>query len=718
MAGYGQFCPIARASEVLAERWTPIIVRNLLLGCRTFNDIADGAPGLSRSLLSKRLRELERAGIILIRPKPTGRGSIYELTRAGRDLWPVIGSLREWGARWVELAPHHVDPGMVLWAWATSCLERDRLPEARVVVRFEAPSQPPSRRRGWLLVQNRDIEVCTTHPGFDEDLLVVVEDDEVLVRWHLGELRWEDAVACGAIRVEGPPALARALPTWHRPDRAPGDERRERLAEAGRRARAPVHAGTDGTPVPRFAGEVLTASDQGYDGARRVWNGAIDRHPRYILRCTDAHDVAAGVRFARDHDLRIAVRGGGHSFAGLAVCDGGVVIDASPMKGVHVDPAQRAVEAEPGVVWGELDAASQGFGLATTGGIVSGTGIAGLTLGGGLGWLMRRHGLTADNLLAAEVVTADGDIVTADAGEQPDLLWGLRGGGGNFGIVTRFRYRCHPVGEHVLAGPVLWSLDDAPDVLAAYAEVVATAPRELATMVILRHAPSAPFLPVELHRRPVCVIVMCFVGDLPTGERVMAPLRGLGSPLADLVDATPYTAFQASHDASAPPGWHYYGKSVQLGRLGPDAIDAVVDHAGRLPTDRSAVLLYHLGGAVADPHPGATAWPWRDTAHSLMISGAWLPSEPVGDETRTWARRFHTAMGPFERGVYVNFLDRDDHHRVAAAYGDETYRRLARLKARVDPDNVFRANHNILPSPAPARDSRGHADSLPGLPGP
>ncbi|MDP8949691.1 MAG: FAD-binding oxidoreductase [Actinomycetota bacterium] len=437
--------------------------------------------------------------------------------------------------------------------------------------------------------------------------------------------------------------------------------------------------------------------DDGYDEARAVWNGAIDRRPKYIARCRGVSDVTAALRFAREHDLPIAVRGGGHGVAGTATCDEGLVIDLSAMKGIQVDPAARTARAEGGVLWGELDAATQAFGLATTGGIVSHTGITGLTLGGGIGWLMRRHGLTIDNLLSAEVVTAEGQHITASERDHPDLFWGLRGGGGNFGIVTSFTYRLHPVGPEVLAGPVLWAMEDAPEVLRFYREFAHQAPREVNTVVNLRKVPPLPIFPYELHGRPVCVITMLYLGDPDEGERVLAPLRGFGRPLLDLVDLRPYTGLQSLVDPTVSHGWHYYWKSAEVDRLHDSIIDTAIEHSSRIRSPWSYTVMFHLGGAVADVDEGSTAYSHRDATYNININGVWLPHEPVADEETAWTRQFFAALEPHQTGAYVNFLDRDDETRVRSAYGDDKYRRLAALKRRYDPDNVFRLNHNIKP---------------------
>lgn len=693
MRTYGQYCPIARTSEILAERWTPIIVRNLLLGCTTFSGLAAGTPGISRGLLSRRLRELERVGIIEIRPKPDGHGSIYELTQVGRDLWPILQAMRAWGKKWLEVTPAQSHPDVVLWSWSTIYLREDLLPEGRVLIQFDFPDQPTGWRRFWLLVDDGSAELCRKHPGFDEDVQVVA-NSLVFARWHLGEVEWADALASGEINVTGPRELTRALPTWNR---------RAVIPQAPRNALwsaedLPLsHQGRSGE-IDGFRGRLVTPDDDIYDSARVVWNGAIDRRPRYIARCLDAADVVAALRFARERELPLAVRGGAHGVAGRAVCDDGLVIDLSGMKGIQVDPAARSARGEAGVLWGELDGATQVFGLATTGGVVSHTGIAGLTLGGGIGWLMRRHGLTIDNLLSAEVVTANGDIVTADDREDPDLFWGLRGGGGNFGIVTSFEYRLHSVGPQVLAGPVLWRMEDATEVLHFYRDFIAQAPRELNTVVTFRKAPSLPFLPNELHGRLVCMVTAMYLGDPQLGEEVLEPIRNFGNPLLDLVDVRPYTGLQSMLDPLVPHGWHYYWKSAELGLLGDDVIDAMVEHSLEVPSLQSFAVVFQLGGAVADVHEDGTAYSHRDAAHNININAAWLPGA-AGDEEIAWTRSFHAALEPHQSGAYVNFLDRDDDaDRVRLAYGDEKYRRLVELKDRYDPDNVFRLNHNIRSS--------------------
>ncbi len=441
---------------------------------------------------------------------------------------------------------------------------------------------------------------------------------------------------------------------------------------------------------------MLAPGDAGYDEARKVWNGAIDRRPALIARCHGAADVVAALRHARERDMVVAVRGGGHGVAGLAVCDDGLVVDLSPMRGIAVDPAARTARAQAGVLWGELDGATQEHGLATVGGIVTHTGIAGLTLGGGIGWLMRRHGATVDNLVGAEVVTADGEVLRASADEHPELFWGLRGGGGNFGVVTSFDYRLHAVGPTVLAGPVYYALDDAPEVLRFYRDYIADAPDELTTILNLRHAPPLAFLPAAVHGRPVVAVVVCYAGSLERGEELLAPLRRFGSPIVDAIAPRPYVELQELFNAAVPHGWHYYWKSWELPPLQDDAIDTLVAQAEQITSDRSYIIVFQLGGAVARGQD--TAFAQRDAAHDVNINAVWLPDDPEPERHVEWARSCFAALEPFAGGrAYVNFLADEGADRVRAAYGEEKYARLVELKRAYDPSNVFRMNQNIAP---------------------
>jgi FAD/FMN-containing dehydrogenase len=447
----------------------------------------------------------------------------------------------------------------------------------------------------------------------------------------------------------------------------------------------------------QFRGELIRASDPPYEAARRVWNGAIDRRPALVARCTGVADVRAAVRFARERQLVVAVRGGGHNVAGTATCDGGIVIDLSPMKGLRVDPVARTARAQPGLLWGEFDRETQVFGLATPGGIVTHTGIGGLTLGGGLGWLMRRYGLTIDNLLSADVVTADGEFLRASADEHADLFWGLRGGGGNFGVVTSFEYRLHLVGPTVLAGVMLHPADRAREVLASYRECVATAPDDLMTIVVLTTAPPAPFLPASVHGQPVVIIGVCYAGSVDEGEHAIARLRRIGPPLADTIRPTPYVGHQALLDPGVPHGLGYYWKSEYVAALSDPLIATLAEHAWRAATPESYTIIFHLGGAVAREDPEGSAFEDRRAGHAVNIDAVW--SDPGrAPACMGWTRNFWEAIRPYSTGrVYVNFLGEEGQDRVRAAYGDAKYERLRALKRTYDPTNLFRLNQNIRP---------------------
>jgi FAD/FMN-containing dehydrogenase len=448
-------------------------------------------------------------------------------------------------------------------------------------------------------------------------------------------------------------------------------------------------------------GELLLPDSPGYDAARRIWNGAIDRRPACIARCAGVADVVAAVRFAREHDVEIAVRGGGHGVAGTAVCDDGIVIDLSAMRAVRVDPAGRTAWVQGGALWGDVDRETLAHGLATTGGIVGHTGVGGLTLGGGIGFLMRKHGLAIDNLLAAEVVTAEGSIVRASADEHPDLFWALRGGGGNFGVVTSFLFALHPLGPTVLAGPVFWAADDTIDVLRFYRDFASEIPDELGTVVKLCSVPPLPAIPEDLHWRPAVAVACCYAGSVEDGERALRALREFGTPLVDLLAPKPYSAFQCALDDTVLHGWHYYWKATNLAGLSHDAIGVIADHAHAAGSPRSYAAMFHFGGAVARVPHDDTAYAGREIPHNIIIHGAWLPEESgehAAAET-AWAQRFLQALQPHRGdGVYVNFLDSDDDSgRVREAYGNRIYRRLAEVKAAYDPDNVFHHNKNIQP---------------------
>jgi FAD/FMN-containing dehydrogenase len=446
------------------------------------------------------------------------------------------------------------------------------------------------------------------------------------------------------------------------------------------------------------SGPVISPEDEGYDDARRIWNGAIDRRPAYIARCTGVADVVAAVRFARERDLEVAVRSGGHGVGGHALCNGGLVIDLSPMKGIRVDPVARTARAEAGVLWGELDRETQLLGLATVGGIVTHTGIAGLTLGGGLGWLMRKHGATVDNLVSADLVTAEGELVSASEDENPDLFWGIRGGGGNFGIVTSFEYQLHPVGPDLLAGPIFYPLPEAPDVLRFYRDFIADAPDELTTIFDLSVPPPLPSLPEEVHGKPVVMVGACYAGAPDEGADVVRPLKQFGRPLADLLEPKPYTVLQSMFDPLVPHGWHRYWKSVELPPLTDGAIDTLVEHASALTSPKSYCIVFQLGGALGRVAEGKTAFSQRDTAHNVNINAVWTEDDPDDDRHIGWARDFFDALQPHAGDfVYVNFLGDEGADRVRQAYGPGNYERLVELKRAYDPTNLFRLNQNIAP---------------------
>jgi FAD/FMN-containing dehydrogenase len=454
------------------------------------------------------------------------------------------------------------------------------------------------------------------------------------------------------------------------------------------------------TRIPRFRGDLIAPGHPDYDDARAVWNATVDRRPRLIARCTGTADVAAAVRFARACDLEIAVRGGGHNVAGTAVCDDGIVIDLSPMRAVSVEPVERIAHVRGGALWGDVDHETQAYGLATTGGIVSHTGVGGVSLGGGIGWLMRKHGLTVDNLVEAEVVTAEGDIIRASAQDHPDLFWALRGGGGNFGVVCSFRFALHPVGPTVMAGLVFWAAEDTSDVLRFYREFLTDAPDELGTVVRLGTVPPLSGVSEELHFRPAIAVASCYAGPVEEGEVAVRALREFGTPLVDMVGPTLYVDHQSGIDATVPHGWRYYWKGTDLNVLSDEVIDIVAERAYRATSPRSYAAMFHLGGEVARAPRDATAHPGRDVHHRLSIDAAWLPEQDdsVGTAEMAWAREFLDALQPHRAGVYVNFLDSDDDtSRVREAYGDDTYRRLAEVKAKYDPENVFHSNKNIQP---------------------
>ena len=446
-----------------------------------------------------------------------------------------------------------------------------------------------------------------------------------------------------------------------------------------------------------FHGDVLLPGDAAYESARAVWNAMIDKRPAVIARCATTADVVRAVNFARTNGLLLAVRGGGHNIAGSAICDDGIVIDLSQMKAADVDPKSRRVTVEAGATLADLDAATQAHGLATPTGINSTTGIAGLTLGGGFGWLSRKLGMTVDNLESAEVVTADGAVVRASATEHPDLFWALRGGGGNFGVVTRFEFRLHPVGPGVLSGLIVYPIASAKSVLQQYREFMAKAPDALSVWTVLRLAPPLPFLAESVHGQGIIALALIYAGDPKEGEPLIEPLRKFGTPLGEHVGVQPYVAWQQAFDPLLTPGARNYWKSHNFTTLPDQLLDAVVEYIGKLPSPECEIFFGAIGGATTRPAPDAMAYAHRDAQYVMNVHGRW---RDAADDARcmAWARDYFNASAPFASGgVYVNFLTADEIGRVRSAYGSN-YDRLVQIKGKYDPNNLFRTNQNIAPS--------------------
>ncbi len=445
-------------------------------------------------------------------------------------------------------------------------------------------------------------------------------------------------------------------------------------------------------------GEVVEPGDPGYDDVRKVWNGQIDRRPAIVARCRGVADVITAVRFAREHDLLAAVRGGGHAVAGHGVCDDGIVIDLSLTTGSRVDPLAQTIRVEGGCLNEHLDRESQAFGLATTGGIVSHTGVAGLTLGGGIGHLMRKFGLSIDSLRSCDLVTADGEFLVASEDENADLFWGLRGGGGNFGIATSFEFQLYPLGPEVLAGMRAWPMDQAREVLAFLRDFSAEAPDEVGIMGNLRLAPPLPVIPEDLQGKPIVALVFTYAGPVEQGREALRAMEALPTPAVDAIVPKPYVTHQKMFDPALPHGRHYYWKSHKLGPLTGDLIDTIVGQTEGITSPLSTVAIFTEGGAVGRVPEDATAFPNRDAAHDINIVGSWLPDDPEPDRHIEWVRGFFAAVEPFSKGVYVNFTSDDAADRIVDAYTPEQRRRLAALKAKYDPTNFFRLNANIAPN--------------------
>jgi len=443
-------------------------------------------------------------------------------------------------------------------------------------------------------------------------------------------------------------------------------------------------------------GELLKPGATGYDEARTIWNAMIDRRPALIARCVGVADVRRAVDFARKHGLLTAVHGGGHNIAGNAVCDGGIMIDLSAMRSVRIDPEARLAHVGPGATLGDFDHEAQAFGLATPLGINSTTGVAGLTLGGGFGWLTRKHGLSVDNLIAADIVTADGNLLTVNASNHPDLFWAIRGGGGNFGIVTRFEFKLHPVGPKVLAGLVVYPMDQAQSVLRQVREYVKGIGDDTSVWFVLRKAPPLPFLPKEVHGKEILALALFHVGDLNKGKKILAPTRGFGTVLGEHVGEQPYTAWQSVFDPLLTPGARNYWKSHNFTELSDEAIDVAVRYASNLPSPQCEIFFGQLGGEANRISADSTAYPHRDAEFVLNVHGRW---DDAADDERCikWARDFFTDSAPYaDGGVYVNFMTEEESDRIQAAFGT-SYERLRKVKMTYDPGNLFRMNQNILP---------------------
>ncbi len=448
----------------------------------------------------------------------------------------------------------------------------------------------------------------------------------------------------------------------------------------------------------RLRGELLEPGDEGYDEARKVYNGMIDRHPRLIARCADVADVIAAVNFARDNGLTLSIRGGGHSVPGFGVWDDGLVIDLSRMKSIHVDPVSRTVRAEGGATWGDVDHAAHAFGLAVPAGIISSTGVGGLTLGGGTGHLTRKYGLTCDNLISADVVTADGRFVKASADENADLFWALRGGSGNFGVVTSFEFRAHPVST-VLGGLVFYPIEKTREALRFYREFIAEAPEELSAFFAFQKGPPVPFVPEHLHNVTMCAIVACYSGsDLDKGEEVVRPLREFGPPAVDHLGPVPLPALNSAFDPLLPPGLQHYWKADFFDALSDEAIDVHVEYGPRVPTVESTMHIYAIDGAPQRVGKSHTAFSYRDASFSTVIAGMW-PDPADNEKNITWVRQYFEALHPHSSGgAYVNFMGHDEgQDRVKASYRDN-YQRLVEVKNKYDRSNLFHVNQNIKPT--------------------
>lgn len=451
--------------------------------------------------------------------------------------------------------------------------------------------------------------------------------------------------------------------------------------------------------VAGFQGAVILSGDDEYNETRKIWNGMIDKYPALIAQCTGPADVIHAVNFARNNGLEVSVRGGGHNVAGSSLVDDGLVIDLSLMKGVHIDPNTRTAHVQPGVRWGEFDREAQVFGLAVPGGLISDTGVAGLTLGGGFGWLSRKYGFSADNLISLDVVMADGRLVTASETQNADLFWGMRGGAGNFGIAVGFEFQLHAVGTQVLAGSIIYRLEDASDVLRFFRDFSIDAPRELGSFVVFRTAPDAPFIPHDVVGKPVLAVIPTYIGDIETGKEVLKPLLEFGSPIFNGVSVKNYVAHQQAFDAGQPTGHRYYWKSEYIHEIADSAIDTLVHYASMMTSPSARLAMFQLGGAIQDRDEFSMAVSHRHTEYVIGINTGW--TNAADDEKEiSWTRNLWQEIRQYSNGgVYVNFLSQGEgQERVQAAYGERKHARLVELKNRYDPNNFFHINQNIKPT--------------------
>jgi FAD/FMN-containing dehydrogenase len=447
-----------------------------------------------------------------------------------------------------------------------------------------------------------------------------------------------------------------------------------------------------------FRGQLVGRDDPSYEEHRKIWNGSIDRRPALIARCAGVADVITAVKFARTHGLPVTVRSGGHSFPGHSIADDAFVIDLSLLKGIRIDPGEGTARAQAGVLLGELDKEAQAFGLAVPSGIVTHTGVAGLTLGGGIGWIQRKHGLAIDKLRRIDVVTADGEFLKASADENEELFWGMRGAGANFGIATEFEFEAVPLGPTILAGPIFWKMEDSPEVLRFWRDWVADAPDDLMSIVVHRKAPPLPFVPDELHGKPVVMVIPCWVGDLDEGEKFIKPMREFGNVVADVCVRKPFLAHQSMFDPSFVPHRWYYFRGFDAPELTDEMIDITVEHALKMNSPLSSFPIWQMGGAISRVGDDDSAFGGRSAGITYNI-GCSTENAAGFDEERQWVRDFYAALEDYQTGAYVNFMSdgEESESRIRSAYGAGKYERLKALKRKWDPDNFFRVNQNIPP---------------------